>query len=126
MPTARERQVKQATREREGQIAETVKEELQRLTTFGGGVRYRFWRGRAKGDPGFVYTTEKVECFGKSGWVSWVEQADTTQMDGTYTPITESFELHKTRNAAKARAWNLWQGWRFSEFGAEQRWGTFV
>lgn len=123
MPTPRERQVKDAMAARERQVKATEKEELERLVQ--GDVRYRWWRGRAKGDPGFLYTTEAVECFGKRGWVSWIERQDATQMPGVTAAITESFVLHKTRNAAKARAWNLYQGWRLAE-GLSTSWGSFA
>lgn len=100
---------------RQRQVAETKREELARLTTIGalGNVRYRFFKQRGKDKPGFLWTTQPVECFGERGWVSWVEIPEPMGLPGDTVPIVDTFELHKTRAGAKARALNLYQGWLF-------------
>lgn len=91
------------------------------------GKRWRGWGGRGQ-QPTFAYTTEKVQrpaaqwggymaARVSEGWVSYAI------VDGE--AISSSFVLHATRKAAKARAWNLWQGYRLAR-GLTVSWRSFA
>lgn len=109
MPTAREKQVKDAVRAREAQRTETFRDDLLRAATR---ARYRYYSARGKGTPEFYWSTEQIEVFGQRGWASWVRVQGSA---GLLTAMSATVELHKTRNGAKARAFNLYQGWLYAE-----------
>jgi hypothetical protein len=121
LPTARERQIKRALSGRDEQIERILREELAQLAN-DEDVRWRWWGTRGRG-PLFIFTTTAVERGGERGWLSFVGSED---RGGTVSvPDIRSVELHRQRKAAKARAWNLYQGWRLAR-GMTTRWGTFA
>lgn len=120
MATARQRQVKLATGERERQIEALMHEKLV-AAVHDDVTSWRFFTtGRSQ--PVFCWTTTAVERLGDTGWASYVA---TTDRYGTVKVVDESITLHKQRKLAKARAWNLYQGWRLAR-GLKTTWRTFA
>lgn len=86
----------------------------------------RYFSPRGK-HPAFCWTTEKVKVESsplKEGWASYVmaghgSDEQPREVEGA------SYELHRTRKAAKARAWNLCQGYRLAK-GLRVTWRTFA
>lgn len=73
--------------------------------------------------PKFAYTlSTRDHPTGAKGYVSCVMLITS---GGVLTPIPESFATHRTRKAAKARAWNLYQGWRLGR-GLKTTWRSFA
>lgn len=116
--TKRDRQVKRALSTRSLQIAATKQQALMQAVDETTGAR---WWGSGK-QPRFCYCTQPVEYIGESGWVSWIGEpyqrldwmpGEMNRYD--HSPVFETVVFHRRRNSAKARAWNLWQGWRLAK-----------
>lgn len=125
MPS-RSTQVRRAMGARDRQIKELMQAELARLTNERGGERW--WGGhwsKANPQPIFAYSTKKITRGNDEGWASWVEVPVTTSTPVRFKPIPESYVLHRQRKQAKARAWNMWQGWRLSR-GLSLSWRSFA
>lgn len=106
MPTRRDKQVKDALSTRSRQVQNVIDAEILRAARE---ANPRWWGGR--GDtPRFVYCAQPIELDdGRRGWASWVEN-DKLQ----FGPLAQTVKFHRRRRTAKARAWNLWQGWRLA------------
>lgn len=105
---------------REEQIARAI---TDMLASEAEGARSRHWGGH--GRPRFTYTTTRVE----DGWASYVAFRDLSRHSqperDQWVIDPASVHIHSQRKAAKARAWNLFQGWLLGE-GEKVRWGSFA
>lgn len=123
----RDRQIHDHMTRRQRSIELAVAEEIMRAAAKS--ERYFRSGGRPRGEvPYFCYCTQAVDLDlpGDGGrvWVSWVTDFSAGHTTGDAV-IPQSIELHKQRKAAKSRAWNLYQGWRYAR-GLNARWGTFA
>jgi hypothetical protein len=123
--SVRDRQVRDAMRTRDRQVKQAMQDELKRLVDEAEGERW--WGGhwsRANPQPMFCYSTRKITRGAEEGWASWVAVPLTPQPGrphATFEVVEESYVLHRQRKQAKARAWNMWQGWRLAR-GLQVTW----
>jgi hypothetical protein len=123
MPT-RSTQVRHALGTRDRQIKAAMQAELARLVRDARGRRwYGGYYSKANPQPLFCYSTQKITRGTEEGWASWVELPDPDR--SSFTPDEDSYTFHRQRKEAKARAWNLWQGWRLAR-GLRVSWGSFA
>lgn len=78
---------------------------------------WRYYGGRAakkNPQPMFCWSTTKVTVGNDTGWTSWVKVPVGPPESRVWEDVEESTVLHRTRKGAKARAANLYTGWRLA------------